>query len=36
MVAQYGTVNPTMMAAIDGLIDLPVDIDPVYPLEGLQ
>ncbi len=36
MVAQYGTVNPTMMKAIDSLVDLPVDIDPVYPLEGLQ
>jgi len=36
MVARYGAVNPMMMATIDGLTDLPVDVDPDYPLEGLQ
>ena len=36
MVARYGTVNPVMLTTIEGLADLPVDIDPVYPLEGLQ
>jgi hypothetical protein len=36
MVDRYGTVHPAMAAAIDNLTDLPVDIDPSYPLEGLQ
>jgi hypothetical protein len=36
MVDRYGTVHPAMVAAIDALTDLPVDIDPSYPLEGLQ
>ncbi len=35
-VERYGTVHPAMAAAIDSLSDLPVDVDPVYPLEGLQ
>jgi hypothetical protein len=35
-VARYGTVNPAMADAIADLIDLPVDIDPSYPLEGLR
>ena len=35
-VERYGTVNPVMAAAIAGLADLPVDINPSYPLEGLQ
>jgi hypothetical protein len=35
-VERYGTVNPAMAAAIAGLADLPVDIAPSYPLEGLQ
>jgi hypothetical protein len=36
MVERYGTVHPAMAAAIEGLTDLPVDVDPSYPLEGLQ
>jgi hypothetical protein len=35
-VERYGTVNPAMAAAIAGLADLPVDINPSYPLEGLR
>ena len=35
-VERYGTVNPQMAAAIESLTDLPVDVDPSYPLEGLQ
>jgi len=35
-VTRYGTVHPAMAAAIESLTDLPVDIDPSYPLEGLQ
>jgi len=35
-VERYGTVNPAMAAAIAGLTDLPVDIAPEYPLEGLR
>jgi len=35
-VDRYGTVNPQMAAAIESLTDLPVDVDPSYPLEGLQ
>ena len=33
-VAAYGTVNPAMTAAIDGLVGIPVDIDPVFPFAG--
>ncbi|MCU0233348.1 MAG: hypothetical protein MUE90_04875 [Thermoanaerobaculales bacterium] len=36
MVERYGTVRPEMAAAIATLDGLPVDIDPSYPLEGLQ
>ena len=36
MVERYGTVHPAMVAAIEALTDLPVDVDPSYPLEGLQ
>ena len=36
MVESYGTVHPAMVAAIEGLTDLPVDVDPSYPLEGLE
>ena len=36
MVEHYGTVHPAMVAAIEALTDLPVDVDPSYPLEGLQ
>jgi len=32
----YGTVHPAMVAAIEALTDLPVDVDPSYPLEGLE
>jgi len=35
-VERYGTVHPAMAAAIEALTDLPVDVDPSYPLEGLQ
>ena len=35
-VERYGTVNPQMVAAIESLTDLPVDVDPSYPLEGIQ
>ncbi|MFV2072027.1 MAG: peptidase [Thermoanaerobaculales bacterium] len=36
MVQRYGTVPPAMTTMLVGLTDLPVDIDPVYPLQGLQ
>lgn len=36
LVSRYGTVHPAMRAALDELRDIPVDIDPVYPLEGVQ
>jgi hypothetical protein len=36
LVERYGTVHPAMAAAIEALTDLPVDVDPSYPLEGLQ
>jgi len=36
MVERYGTVHPAMLAAIEALTDVPVDVDPSYPLEGLQ
>jgi hypothetical protein len=36
LVERYGAVHPAMRAALDSLTDIPVDIDPVYPLEGLQ
>ncbi|MCG6948364.1 MAG: peptidase [Acidobacteria bacterium] len=35
-VERYGTVHPAMAAAIASLTDLPVDIEPDFPLEGLQ
>jgi hypothetical protein len=35
-VERYGSVNPQMAAAIESLTDLPVDVDPFYPLEDLQ
>lgn len=34
-VERYGAVHPAMAAAIAKLEDLPVDIDPTYPLQGL-
>ncbi len=36
MVDQYGAVTPELGAALAGLSDIPVDIDPVYPLVGLN
>jgi hypothetical protein len=36
LVERYGTVHPAMQAVLDELGDIPVDIDPVFPLEGLQ
>ena len=36
MVERYGNVHPKMASAIESLTDLPVDVDPTYPLEGLQ
>jgi len=36
LVEAYGTPPESMVAAIDRLGDIPVDIEPVYPLEGLQ
>ena len=36
MVERYGSVHPAMAAVIEGLTDLPVDVDPFYPLGGIQ
>ncbi len=36
LVERYGAVDPAMQAALDQLTDIPVDIDPVFPLEGLE
>lgn len=36
LVDRYGTVHPAMRSALDGLEDIPVDIDPIYPLVGLS
>jgi hypothetical protein len=36
MIERYGSVHPAMLEAIEGLADLPVDIDPSYPMAGLQ
>ncbi|MCG6964824.1 MAG: peptidase [Acidobacteria bacterium] len=35
-VARYGAVPQAMQKALDRLSDIPVDVDPVYPLTGLQ
>jgi hypothetical protein len=35
LVERYGTLHPAMEAALGGLEDIPVDVDPVFPLEGL-
>jgi hypothetical protein len=35
MVDQFGAVTPEMAAALATLSDIPVDVDPVFPLEGL-
>jgi hypothetical protein len=36
LVKRYGTVHPAMEAALITLADIPVDIDPSFPLEGLS
>jgi hypothetical protein len=36
LVKRYGTVPPAMRRLLDGMGDIPVDVDPVYTLEGLQ
>ncbi len=36
LVDRYGRVHPAMRSALDGMEDIPVDIDPVYPLVGLS
>jgi hypothetical protein len=36
MYERYGTVPEAMLAVIDNLVDIPVDVDPVYPLQGLS
>ncbi len=36
LVEAYGTPPESMVAAIGRLGDIPVDIEPVYPLEGLR
>ncbi len=36
MVERYGSVHPAMASAIENLADLPVDVDPTYPMKGLQ
>jgi hypothetical protein len=32
----YGTVPPAMLSVIDSMADIPVDVDPVFDLEGLS
>jgi hypothetical protein len=32
----FGSVPPAMLAVIDGMADIPVDVDPVFTLEGLS
>jgi hypothetical protein len=34
--ATYGTVPEAMLVALDGLADIPVDVDPVFTLDGLS
>ena len=36
LVAKYGAVSPDMQKLLDGMNDIPVDVDPVYTLKGLQ
>ena len=36
LVDRYGEVHPAMRSALDELGDIPVDIDPIYPLVGLS
>jgi hypothetical protein len=33
---RYGTVDPAMVRAIEGLAGIPVDIDPVFPFATAQ
>ncbi len=35
-VERYGVVHSAMTEAISGLVDLPVDVDPTFELEGLS
>jgi hypothetical protein len=36
LVATYGTVSPAMQKLLGGMKDIPVDVDPVFTLKGLQ
>jgi len=36
LVDSYGSLDPAMDAALKSLTAIPVDIDPVYPMRGLQ
>jgi len=36
LVERYGTVPPAMQKILDGLSDIPVDVDPEYPMTGLR
>ncbi len=36
LVKKYGPVQPAMAAALASLTSIPVDVDPVFPLGGLQ
>jgi len=36
LVKKYGVVPPAMQKLLDGMGDIPVDVDPVYPLDGLK
>jgi hypothetical protein len=36
LMERYGRVPKSMLAAIDGLSDIPVDVDPEFALEGLS
>jgi len=36
MVERYGIIRPEMAAALDRIADIPVDIDPVFPLDGMS
>jgi hypothetical protein len=36
LMERYGSVPEAMLAAIDSLSDVPVDVDPVFDLGGLS
>ena len=36
MVDRYGAVTPNLATTLARLSDIPVDIDPVFPLKGLR